>query len=81
MRRPRFTRVSDGKPLRRLLVISKKRAVLIERLICHTASGLWFVVLERRRTHVAEDWSGSRDLHPNRRVHNAKCCYYTTILI
>jgi hypothetical protein len=26
-------------------------------------------------------WSGSRDLHPNRRVHNAKCCYYTTILI
>jgi hypothetical protein len=30
IRRPRFTRVSDGKPWRRLLVISKKWVVLIE---------------------------------------------------
>jgi hypothetical protein len=27
------------------------------------------------------NWSGSRDSHPDRRVHNAECCCYTTILI
>ena len=26
------------------------------------------------------NWSGSRELHPDCRVHNAKCCCYTTIL-
>ena len=27
------------------------------------------------------NWSGSRDSHPDRRVHNAECCCYTTILM
>src|SRR5260370_24442000 len=49
MRSPRFTRVSDGKPLRRLLVISKKWAVLIERMVCHTASGFKVCSLSTRR--------------------------------
>jgi hypothetical protein len=34
-RAPRFTRVSDGNPFRRLLVRSKKGAVLIQIMTCH----------------------------------------------
>ena len=33
------------------------------------------------RSSKSEGWSGSRDLHPDRRVHNAECCSYTTILM
>ena len=40
MRRPRFTLVSDGKPLRRLLVRSKAGFVVIVIVMCHTASGV-----------------------------------------
>ncbi len=35
MRRPRFTRVSEGNPLRRLLVVSKAGLIVV---VCHTAS-------------------------------------------
>lgn len=45
MRSPRFTCVSDGNPLRRLLVRSKKGAVVLVDMICHTAS---LVALERQ---------------------------------
>ena len=38
MRSPRLTCVSDGNPLRRLLVRSKKGAVELVSVICHTAS-------------------------------------------
>ncbi len=27
------------------------------------------------------NWSGSRDLHPDRLLHRERCCCYTTILI
>jgi hypothetical protein len=38
MRVPRLTCVSDGNPRRRLLVRSKKGAVVMCVLVCHTAS-------------------------------------------
>lgn len=40
MRSPRFTFVSEGKPLRRLLVISKA-GVVVDGMECHTASEVW----------------------------------------
>ena len=50
MRRPRFTRVSDGKPLRRLLVISKAGLIVV---VCHTAS----------RVEVMKNWCCRRELN------------------
>jgi hypothetical protein len=38
IRSPRFTCVSDGNPFRRLLVRSKKGAVIVVDVVCHIAS-------------------------------------------
>lgn len=50
MRRPRFTRVSEGKPLRRLLVVSKAGLIVV---VCHTAS----------KVVVMKHWCCRRDLN------------------
>lgn len=39
------------------------------------------ISLSARRAFLFPMWSGSRDSHPDRRAHNAKCCCYTTILM
>lgn len=41
----------------------------------------WWRITDQLRPIGKWKWSGSRELHPDRRVHNAKCCCYTTILI
>ena len=39
------------------------------------------LVEDNRSTSAHLNWSGSRDLHPDRLLHRERCCYYTTILI
>ena len=39
---PFFTRVSEGKPLRRLLITSKARLIFMDVFVCHTSS--WLVL-------------------------------------
>lgn len=78
MRRPRFTLVSDGNPLRRLLVRSKARFVVV--VVCHTASRVGVIAnaVGGARTHdlrftkaalcqlsYDSGWSVRRDSNPH----------------
>lgn len=54
-RTPRLTRVSDGNPRRRLLVRSKKGAVVMCVVVCHTASFVGASPLDQK-SHPPSTW-------------------------
>ena len=59
MRRPRFTCVSEGKPLRRLLMISKAWLVVVDVLIHDAPPFLPKRVVATGKTHDETNGSGA----------------------